>query len=145
MPAVIQRLFTPEGAVLPLVQAAVRVPDLFVAEEWEWDADLDRAFVFATYEEADTYSRRLGKGAYPAIRAVAGKGTEGTEGTQRMEAPAPSPCVARGVSPAAMASGDTKARIAAAKHNPRVTAQRRTAEDWKRVYEETARRLGEHE
>ncbi len=144
MPAVIQRLVTPEGETFPTVMSACRVDDLFADEEWEWDCDRDRAFVFATYEQAEKQARALGSGAYPAIRAAA-----------ESEAPAPvpqvamvatqKPTVARGVSPAAMAAGDTKARIAAAKQNKRVTAQRRTAADWQRVYEETARRLGEHE
>lgn len=70
MPAVIQRLFFAEGSDFPIVQGAVRVEELFADPErkWEWSAELDRAYVFPSYEAADAEARVMGAGAYPVIR-----------------------------------------------------------------------------
>ncbi len=68
MPAVIQRLFTPGGAEMPIVQAAVRVEELFADRKWDWSADLDAAHVFPTYEAADAEARAIGAGVFPVIR-----------------------------------------------------------------------------
>jgi hypothetical protein len=135
MPAVIQRLFTPDGEVMPTVQTLVRVEELFAdpAREWEWDCDRDKAFVFATFEQADAAARQMGCGAYPVVRErdsrepIANGGCEHRAVTAAL------------ASESARAAGHTKAQ------NRRVTAQRRAAEDFRRLYEATCARLGEHD
>ena len=133
MPAVIQKLFTPPGATLPDVLSAARVDDMFAGHLWEWHGDRDRAFVFPTWEQADAQARELGDGAYAVIRPVPEKRVPSAE---ECGLPVAETAPLRGVSPAAMAAGSTKERIAGAKRNRKVAQERkRTAEDLRRVYE----------
>ena len=136
----IQRLFTPEGAVFPVVEFAVRSLLLFSElPEWSWSEDASAACVFASHGEADVQARALGCGAFAVIRSAPEKGTQGpvqraAEGEALRGVDAIPAC---GVSPAVMAAGSTKERIAAAKCNRKVAQERkRTAADFRRVYEQ---------
>ena len=138
MPAVIQRAFTPEGATFATTQWAAREDDLFNGELWKWLDSADGATVFPDWEQADRQAvalRTPGVWVWAAIRAAlpcAAEGTEGTEGTEATQGTLPAAGgvalrgveAARGVSPATMAAGSTKERIAAARHNRRVAHSR---------------------
>lgn len=141
MPAVIQRLITPEGAVFPVVEFAVRSLLLFSdLPEWSWSEDAETAYVFETHGEADVQARAFNCGAFAVIRSAASCDSKlqiadckepTTEGVALRGVEAP-----RGVSPAAMAAASIPERIAAAKRNRKVAQERkRSAEDFRKVYE----------
>lgn len=137
MPAVIQRSFTPEGATFATTQWAAREDDLFHGDSWKWIDGPECAEVFEDFEAAAQQALALrtpGVWVWAAVRAA--------DDSKSQIADSPP---AAAMSPSQMARGDTPARIAAARQNRRVTALRRTAEDFRRVYEETCKRLGERD
>jgi hypothetical protein len=149
MPAVIQRSFTPEGAMFATTQWAAREDDLFNGDSWKWIDCAEGAAVFEDILQAEKQMELLrepGVWIWAATRPAAESRLPIAD--SKVAAPASEPVRAaavRGVSPSQMAAGSQQERIRAARQNRRVTAQRRSAEDFRRVYEATCARLGEHD
>ena len=143
MPAVIQRSFTPEGAMFAQTQWAAREDDLFNGDSWKWIDGPEGAAVFADFAAAEKQAAALrepGVWVWAAVRAAAAD-SRLPIADSKIAAPTPEPALVRGK----RVEGTITERIHAAKHNKRVTAQRRTAADWQRVYDATCARMGEHD
>ena len=131
-------------------QWAAREDDLFNGESWKWIDGPEGAAVFEDILQAEKQAAALrepGVWVWAAVRPAAAD-RRLPIADSKDAAPTPEPARANavhGVSPSQMAAGTVKERIAAAKQNKRVAAQRRTAADWQRVYEATCARMGEHD
>ncbi len=127
-------------------QWAAREDDLFNGESWKWIDGPEGAAVFEDILQAEKQAASLrepGVWVWAAVRPAAAD-SRLPIADSKIAAPTPGPARANavhGVSPSQMAAGTVRERIAAAKQNKRVAAQRklRTAEDFRDVFEKMER------
>jgi hypothetical protein len=162
---IIQRL-RPNSGEFPTVQYLAQNPALFAEDAWVWSDDGADAFVFDSYELADSKSRALnaarpGEHSWPVVRAV-----ERSRILQRVAASEASLFSPSEPPPASLSTGVTAqvtrkgepredAAVAGGKSPPpkppppsqpgtakvrgRGVARARTADDFRRVYERMER------